>query len=173
MIHSRTEERKPSTEEASHKGVRGDGTVCVEQVHIDNIFEPLNEDHKHGPTNRNRTNHLRRPRCTGMAGPRKPEEAAGKNDSADDHRRKTTFRHDFPGGAGILAGESRESVGNGGYEAQNDADEEGKESKGRLAGCPVPVLDEGDGESFEEEEEHAIEEALVEGYKYENRFGAE
>ena len=108
-----------------------------------------------------------------MASPRKPEEAAGKNDSAHDHRRKTTFRHDFSRGAGSLACKSRESVGDGGYEAQNDADEEGKESKGRLTGCPVPVLDEGDGKSFEEEEEHAIEEALVEGYKDENGFGAE
>ena len=108
-----------------------------------------------------------------MACPRKPKESARKNNSADDHRRKTTFRHKFTGGAGGLAGESGESVGDGGYEAQDDADEERNESKGCLAGCPVPVLDEGDGKSFEEEEEHAIEEALVECYKYENGFGAE
>ena len=173
MIHSRTEERKTCAEEASHKSVRRDGAVRVEQVHIDDIFEPLYEDDEHSTTNRNRANHLRKPRCTRMASPRKPEEAAWKNDSADDHRRKTTFRHDFTGRAGSLAGESGESVGNSGYEAQNDTDEEGNESKGCLAGCPVPVLDEGDGKSLEEEEEHAVEEALVEGYKYENGFGAE
>ena len=173
MIHRRTKERKSSTEEASHKSIRGNGTICVEQIYIDDIFEPLYEDDEHSTTNWNRTNHLRRPRCTRMASPRKPEEAARKNDSADDHRRKTTFRHKFTGGAGGLAGESGESVGDGGYEAQDDADEERNESKGCLAGCPVPVLDKGDGKSFEEEEEHAIEEALVECYEYENGFGAE
>ena len=37
----------------------------------------------------------------------------------------------------------------------------------------MPVLDEGDGEAFEEEEEHAVEEALVEGYEDEDRFCGE
>ena len=37
----------------------------------------------------------------------------------------------------------------------------------------MAVLDEGDGEAFEEEEEHAVEEGLVEGYEDEDGFGAE
>ena len=37
----------------------------------------------------------------------------------------------------------------------------------------MAVLDKGDGEAFEEEEEHAVEEALIEGYEDEDRFRAE
>ena len=37
----------------------------------------------------------------------------------------------------------------------------------------MAVLDEGDGETFEEEEKHAVEEALIEGYEDEDRFRAE
>ena len=37
----------------------------------------------------------------------------------------------------------------------------------------MTVFDEGDGETFEEEEEHAVEEALVEGYEDEDRFRGE
>lgn len=108
-----------------------------------------------------------------MARPCEPKEAAGEDDSAGYHGRKTTFWHDFTGGAGCLAGESCQGVGDGGYEAEDDANEEGNKCERCLAGCPVAVLDEGDGEAFEEEEEHAVEEALVERYEYENGFSAE
>ena len=37
----------------------------------------------------------------------------------------------------------------------------------------MAVLDKGDGETFEEEEEHAVEEALVESYEDEDRFRGE
>ena len=37
----------------------------------------------------------------------------------------------------------------------------------------MAVLDEGDGKTFEEEEEHDVEEALVEGYEDEDRFRGE
>ena len=164
MIHSRAEEREPRTKEASDKGVGGDGTVRVEQVHIDDILKPLDEDNEHGTTHRDSANNLCRPRRTRVASPSEPEQAAGENDSADDHRRKTALRDDLAGCTGGLASEDGEGVSYGGAEAKGDADEEGEEDEGSLTGGPMAVFGEGDREAFEEEEEHAIEETLVEGY---------
>ena len=164
MIHSRSKKRKPRSKETSYKCIRGNGTICIEQIYVDYVFESLNENNEHGSADWDGTNDLCGPRGAGVTCPCEPEEATGENDSADDHRWETTFWDYFTGGAGCLAGESCESVGDGCYEAENDADEEGDESAGGVAGRPVAVLDEGDGEAFEEEEEHAVEEGLVEGY---------
>ncbi len=164
MIHSRAKEWESRTKKASDKGIGGDGTVRVEQVDIDDILEPLDEDNEHGTTHRDSANNLCRPRCTGVASPSEPEQAAGENDSANDHRGKTALRDDLAGGTGGLASEDGEGVGYGGAEAEGDANEEGEEDEGSLAGGPMAVFGERDGEAFEEEEEHAIEETLVEGY---------
>ena len=171
MIHRRSKKRKPRSKETSHKRVRRNGTICIQQVYVDYVFEALYEDHKHSATYWNRANDLCRPRCAGMTRPCEPEEAAGEDYSLHDHRRKTAFGHNLSGCAGCLAGENCEGVGDGCNEAENDADEEGDECEGGLAGGLVAVLDEGDGEAFEEEEEHAVEEGLVEGYEDEDGFG--
>ncbi len=108
-----------------------------------------------------------------MACPCEPEEANGEDYSADDHRGKTALGDDFARSACVLPSEDGKGVRYDGDEPDDDADEEGDEGQGGEARSPMTVLDKGDWEAFEEEEEHAVEKTLVESYEDEDGFRTE
>ena len=127
MIHSRAEEREPGPEEATDERVGGDGAVGVEQVHVDDVLEALDEDDEHGAADRDSGDELRDPARARVARTGKPDEADGQDDGADDHGREAALRDGEAGRAGVLAGEDCDGVGDDGGEADDDADEEGDE----------------------------------------------
>ena len=127
MIHGGAEEGEPGPEEAADEGVGGDGAVGVEQVDVDDVLEALDEDDEHGATDRDAGDELRDPARARVARPREPEEADGEDDGANDHGWEAAFRDSETGGAGVLAGEDCDGVGDDAGEADDDADEEGDE----------------------------------------------
>ena len=127
MVHGRAEEGEAGPEEAADEGVGGDGAVGVEQVHVDDVLEALDEDDEHGAADGDGGDDFRHPARARVARPREPEEADGKDDGADDHGWEAALGDGETGGFGVLAGEDCDGVGDDGGEADDDADKEGDE----------------------------------------------
>ena len=127
VVHGGAEEGEPGAEEAAHERVGGDGAVGVEQVHVDDVLEALDEDDEHGAADGDAGDVLRYPARARVARPREPEEAHGEDDGADDHGGQAALGDGETGLAGVLAGEDCDGVGDDGGEADDDADEEGGE----------------------------------------------
>ena len=124
VIHGRAEEGEPGPEEAADERVGGDGAVGIEQVHVDDVLEALDEDDEHGTADGDGGDDLRDPARARVARPREPEEADGEDDGADDHGREAALGDGEAGGARVLPGEDRDGVGDDCGEADDDADEE-------------------------------------------------
>jgi len=61
VIHLSREQGECSAQSRSNQGVRGDGTVGVHHVHIDDVIQALHENDQNTHTNRDSSNDLRGP----------------------------------------------------------------------------------------------------------------
>ena len=173
MIHLNGEQREPRTRETPHDGIGRDPAVRVHQVAVDNIVDPLHEDHENAGPDRDAREHLRDPGDVRAARPREPEEADWQQRAADNHRRQTFFWHGLPAVGGQLLGVPRLGVVDDEAGANDDADGDGEEGEGAEAGGPAAQLLEADRVGFEEEVDDAVDEGYVYCYEQQDRLEEE
>jgi len=94
VVHLRSKERETCTSQRPEKSVGCDGTVCMPHVDVDNVVQPLQENHQDSPTDRDTGNDLRHPGDVWAAGPRKPEKSDWEDEGAEDHGWETFFWDD-------------------------------------------------------------------------------
>jgi hypothetical protein len=94
LEHLRREERECSSNPGPEERVCGNGAVGVHLVHIDEVVQPLQEDHHDTHPDRSSGYDLR-PRCDRwITRPAEPEESYRQNTAADDHGDESLFGND-------------------------------------------------------------------------------
>lgn len=104
MVHFRRKEGKAGREETSNDCVGGYSTVRIPDIHVNYIFNTLDEDGEHCSSNGDTCEDLWSPHDVRVAGPRKTEEPKGEYQGPQDHRRQALFRNQIPLRYGNLFG---------------------------------------------------------------------
>jgi hypothetical protein len=92
VVHSSREQRESTARKRSQECIGSDGRVRMPHVNIDDVVQPLQENHQNSPSDRDPGQDLRNPSDMRAAGPSKPEEADREDECTENHRRETFFR---------------------------------------------------------------------------------
>lgn len=137
MIHARHKHREAATCQTPYERVPRDCAVPIHQIHINDVGQPLQENHRHTGSNRYACQYLQHPRNVRRRRPSEPEKPDRKQKGADDHRYQTLFGDRL---AVIFKQfalvRSLRGVSDGG-DADYHTDQDGQEGESSNAGIPA------------------------------------
>ena len=168
MVHGRSEQRESSAGQRSHERIGRDGAVCVHEVNVDDVAQPLQENQEDPGSGRYAGDDLRYPGNMRVGCPGEPEQADWEQEGADDHRDQSLFGYRLSAVGFHLLPEACVGCVDDDGDADDDADGDAEEREGADAVVPASHFLECDGVGFEEEVEDPVDDGHVDCYQDEN-----